>query len=60
MTSTGQPSSPVMGRFERYLTVWVVLCIVLGVVIGQALPALSQAVGRMEVGSVAIGRGSVS
>ena len=41
-----------MGRFERYLTVWVVLCIVLGVVIGQVFPALSQAVGRMEIARI--------
>ena len=41
-----------MGRFERYLTVWVVLCIVLGVFIGQAFPALSQAVGRMEIARI--------
>ena len=48
-----------MGAFERYLTVWVVLCIVLGVAIGQFFPALAQAVGRMEVapGSVAISLG---
>ena len=54
--STGQPAAgsaakavaPEMGTFERYLTVWVVLCIVLGVAMGQFLPALSQAVGRME------------
>jgi ACR3 family arsenite transporter len=45
-------SAPAMGRFERYLTVWVVLCIVLGVVVGQVLPALSQAVGRMEIARI--------
>jgi ACR3 family arsenite transporter len=45
-------SAPAMGRFERYLTVWVVLCIVLGVVVGQVFPALSQAVGRMEIARI--------
>jgi ACR3 family arsenite transporter len=44
----GKVAAPAMGAFERLLTVWVVLCIVLGVAIGQFLPALSQAVGRME------------
>jgi ACR3 family arsenite transporter len=41
-----------MNAFERYLTVWVFLCIVTGIVLGQALPAFFQAVGRMEVARV--------
>jgi ACR3 family arsenite transporter len=43
-----------MGLFERYLTVWVALCIVGGILLGQALPGLFQAVGRMEVARVNI------
>ena len=38
--------------FERYLTVWVFLCIVAGIVAGQLLPAFFQAVGRMEFAQV--------
>ena len=38
--------------FERYLTVWVFLCIVTGIVLGQTLPGLFQAVGRMEYAQV--------
>ncbi len=41
-----------MNRFERYLTVWVFLCIVIGVALGQTLPGVFQAVGRMEVAQV--------
>ena len=41
-----------MSRFERYLSVWVALCIVAGVAIGQALPGPVQAIGRMEVARV--------
>ena len=41
-----------MSVFERYLTVWVFLCIVAGVVLGQALPGVFQAVGRLEVAQV--------
>ncbi|MCK9285009.1 MAG: ACR3 family arsenite efflux transporter [Rhodocyclaceae bacterium] len=41
-----------MNRFERYLTLWVFLCIVAGVALGQAFPALFQAVGRLEVARV--------
>jgi len=41
-----------MNVFERYLTLWVVLCIVLGVTLGQAAPGVFQAIGRMEVAQV--------
>jgi len=43
-----------MSVFERYLTLWVALCIVTGIVLGQVLPALFQAVGRMEIARVNI------
>jgi len=38
--------------FERYLTVWVLLCIVAGIALGQWLPAVFLAIGRMEVAQV--------
>ena len=38
--------------FERYLTVWVFLCIVAGIALGQLLPNVFQAIGRMEVAKV--------
>jgi arsenite transporter len=41
-----------MSVFERYLTVWVFLCIVVGIVLGQLLPDVFQAVGRMEYAQV--------
>jgi ACR3 family arsenite transporter len=41
-----------MSVFERYLTVWVFLCIVAGIVAGQLFPGLFQSVGRMEVARV--------
>ena len=41
-----------MSIFERYLTVWVVLCIVVGIVLGQLAPAPFQAIGRMQVAQV--------
>ena len=41
-----------MSVFERYLTVWVFLCIVTGITLGQFLPSIFQAVGRMEVAQV--------
>ena len=43
-----------MNLFERYLTVWVALCIVAGVLLGQFLPGVFQAVASLEVASVNI------
>ncbi|HTH61688.1 MAG TPA: ACR3 family arsenite efflux transporter [Paraburkholderia sp.] len=45
-------SRPAIGFFERYLTVWVALCIVAGVVLGQLLPAAFQTIGAIEVAHV--------
>ncbi len=42
----------VMRFFERYLTLWVFLCIVGGIGIGQLLPALSRTIGSMEIARV--------
>jgi len=40
-----------MNVFERYLTLWVALCMVAGVVLGRAFPALTGAIRGMEFGS---------
>ena len=41
-----------MNVFERFLTLWVFLCIVAGIALGQIFPSVFQAVGRMEVAQV--------
>ena len=41
-----------MSVFERYLTVWVFLCIVVGIAFGQLLPGVFQAIGGLEVAQV--------
>ena len=41
-----------MTLFERYLSLWVFVCIVLGVALGQLFPGLVQAVGAWEVAQV--------
>ena len=43
-----------MSFFERWLTLWVALCIVAGVILGQQLPGPVQALGRMELAQVNI------
>ena len=46
--SAGAP----MSTFERYLTVWVFLCIIIGIALGQWLPGPFQMLGKMEVARV--------
>ena len=46
------PATQGMSVFERYLTVWVFLCIVVGIALGQLWPGAFQAIGRMEVAQV--------
>ena len=48
----GAPVPAPMSVFERYLTVWVLLCIVVGIALGQFVPSVFQAVGRMEIAKV--------
>ena len=47
-------SGDALGLFGRWLTLWVFLCIVAGIALGQLLPAPFQALGRMEVARVNI------
>ncbi len=41
-----------MNVFERFLTLWVALCIVAGIALGQAAPGVFQAIGRLEIARV--------
>jgi len=43
---------PPINFFERYLTLWVALCIVAGIALGQLLPGLFQRIGRIEYAQV--------
>lgn len=43
-----------MSIFERYLTLWVFLCIIVGVVLGQFFPAPFHWLGELEVAKVNI------
>ncbi|MFM0337985.1 ACR3 family arsenite efflux transporter [Paraburkholderia fungorum] len=52
VTAASRPAA--IGFFERYLTVWVALCIVGGIVLGQWLPTVFESMGRMEVAHVNI------
>jgi arsenite transporter len=41
-----------LNLFERYLTAWVALCIVVGIVLGQGLPNVFKSIGAMEIAKV--------
>jgi len=41
-----------LGMFERYLTIWVFLCIAAGISLGQLFPAIFQSIGRLEIARV--------
>lgn len=43
-----------MSTFERYLTVWVVLCILVGITLGHLMPGLFQVIGSAEIAKVNI------
>jgi len=45
---TSAKTTPAMNIFERYLSLWVGLCIVAGITLGQFLPEVFQAIGNFE------------
>lgn len=53
-TDAAPASAAGLGLFERYLTLWVAVCIGAGIALGQIFPPTVQAVGAMEVARVNI------
>lgn len=57
ITETHTPPAPVetgpkrLGVFERYLTVWVGLCMAVGVLLGRSLPSLTESLRGLEFGA---------
>ena len=45
-------AKPAMGLFERFLTLWVALCIVAGIALGQALPGLFHTLGTATIAQI--------
>ena len=50
--STSSAPPPAIGFFERYLTIWVALCIVAGIALGQWLPGVFRGIASLEVAKV--------
>ena len=53
-TAVAGGAAPAIGFFERYLTIWVALCIVAGIFLGKAFPSVFQGIAQLEVAQVNI------
>ncbi|MEW9079572.1 ACR3 family arsenite efflux transporter [Terrisporobacter glycolicus] len=54
MSLENQEKDKGIGFFEKYLTLWVAVCMVIGVLIGKYLPALPEALSKIQVEGVSI------
>ena len=52
LEATAEKAQSGLGVFERYLSLWVALCIAVGVAIGQLIPIVPNVLGGMEVAQV--------
>ena len=52
MAEAGLASRPAMSAFERYLSVWVLLCIVAGIGLGALAPGAFATIGEAEIARV--------
>lgn len=43
-----------IGFFEKYLTIWVAICIVIGIVVGQCIPAIPDTLSKFEYANVSV------
>ncbi len=50
--TTAPGRAPSMGTFERYLTLWVALCIIVGIALGQTLPGVFHMLGTATVAEI--------
>ncbi|MBU6452767.1 MAG: ACR3 family arsenite efflux transporter [Cyanobacteria bacterium REEB67] len=50
--STDSARKPQIGFFEKWLTVWVFLCIGVGITLGQLIPAPFKFIGSLEIARV--------
>ena len=51
---TNQEIKKGIGFFERYLSIWVALCIIIGIGVGQFIPAIPETLGKWEYANVSI------
>jgi arsenite transporter len=51
-TAVAPGKAPSMGTFERYLTLWVAFCIIVGIAFGRTVPGVFHALGAATVAQV--------
>lgn len=54
MSENTQTKGKGLGVFEKYLTLWVAACIVVGILIGQVLPIIPETLSKFEYYNVSI------
>lgn len=47
-------SAPRLGLLDRYLTIWILLAMVLGVGLGQVVPQIGTAISRLTIGTTSV------
>ena len=52
VTAHASAQKPAMSVFERFLTVWVALCIIAGIALGQLMPGVFHALGNATIAQV--------
>ncbi|MGX7953294.1 arsenical-resistance protein, partial [Tsuneonella sp. HG249] len=52
MADAGLAARPAMSMFERHLSVWVLLCIGVGIALGAAVPGAFAAIAAAEIARV--------
>ena len=52
MSAAVEAPRPALGTFERYLTLWVALCIVVGIALGQIVPGVFRTLGSLQIARV--------
>jgi len=50
----GKQDSRKINYFEKLLPLWVVICIIIGIILSQIIPELSQAINSLQVGGISI------
>ena len=49
-----QVKAPEMGFFQRYLTIWVAICMIVGVLIGKFIPGIPEFLNQFEYANVSV------
>ena len=44
--------------FQRYLTVWVIVCMLIGIMLGHFLPGMKEALNYLEYAGISVAMGN--